>query len=183
MTAVLERKRTGWDVALGILLILLGFFVLGNTVLATAVSVFVLAWSALFSGIMMLIAALLSIRSGFSWSVLLGGAVLTVLGLFMLRNPVVAAVSLTLMVGSLFFVSGVVRVGLAFAVSSRARWLFLFSGLVSLALGLWVLFNLTTATLTLIGVLLGVQVLVEGLTMLVSGRLRLVEEEPSLASA
>ena len=105
------------------------------------------------------------------------------LGLFMLRNPVVAAVALTLMVGSLFFVSGVVRVGLAFAVSSRARWLFLFSGLVSLALGLWVLFNLTTATLTLIGVLLGVQVLVEGLTMLVSGRLRLVEEEPSLASA
>lgn len=174
MGTVLERNRTGWDVILGILLVLLGLFVLGNTVFATVVSLFVLAWTALFSGLMMLVVALLTIRSGFSWSTLLGGAVLTVVGLFMLRNPVVAAVALTLMIGSLFFVSGVMRLGLASTVT-EARWLFVFSGLVSVGLGLWVLFNMTTATLTLIGVLLGVQVLVEGMTLVVSGRLRPVD--------
>ena len=176
MDAALERKRTVWDAILGVVLVILGIYVLSNAVLATAVSVFVIGWTALIGGIMMLIAALLTIRDRFSWSTLLGGAVLAVLGLFVLRNPLVGALAITLMVGSLFFVSGVARIGLAFSVDTY-RWIFIFSGVVSLALGLWILFNPTAATLTLIGVLLGVQVISEGITLLVAGRLRLVERK------
>ena len=38
MTITLERRRTGWDIVLGLVLVILGFMVLGNAVLATAVS-------------------------------------------------------------------------------------------------------------------------------------------------
>lgn len=174
MAATLERRRTGWDIVLGLLLLILGFIVLGNAVLATAVSVFWTAWLTLIGGLMMLIVALMSIRSGFSWSTLLGGAALAVLGIFMLRNPLVAAIALTMMAGAIFFVSGVVRIGLAFTVPSH-KWIFVFSGLVSIVLALWILTNPATATLKLLGILLGVQVLSEGITLIVSGRLRLVD--------
>lgn len=42
------------------------------------------------------------------------------------------------------------------------RWGLLISGIASAVLGVIVLFNIVTATFTLLGVLLGVQVLLEG---------------------
>lgn len=170
-TPVLAHRRTGWDVVAGILLILGGLWVLGNAVLATALSVLVLGWSALIAGMVQLLGAFLRIRSGGFWSAALGGAVLAVLGLFILRNPVVGALSLTLLAGSLFLVTGLTRIAAA-AGTGEARWLFAVSGVISLGLGLFVLFNLATATLTLLGVLLGVQTLLEGLTLIVAGRVR-----------
>jgi uncharacterized membrane protein HdeD (DUF308 family) len=95
------------------------------------------------------------------------------LGLFILRNPLIGALSLTLLAGALFLVTGVTRI----VVSSHfgeVRGALIVSGIVSLALGMFVLFNLVEATLTLLGVLLGVQILVEGVTLLVAGRVRAV---------
>lgn len=34
---VVEQRKTGWDVILGVLLVIAGFIVLGDTVLATVV--------------------------------------------------------------------------------------------------------------------------------------------------
>jgi len=171
-----ERRRTGWDVVFGVLLVIGGFVVLGNAVLATAISVLLLGWMALISGVVLLVGALFRIGSGGFWSAALGGAVLAVLGLFFLRNPAVGALSLTLVAGSLFLATGLVRIFLGFQVS-EARWVLVISGLISLVLGLLVLFNLLTATLTLLGVLLSVQTLVEGLTLLVAGKLRPVSPD------
>lgn len=169
----LARRRTGWDVVLGILLIIGGLFVLGNVVLATAVSVVIIGWTALISGVVLLVGAFFRIKSGGFWSAALGGAVLAVLGLFLLRNPVAAAATLTLLAGSLFTVAGITRL-LASAQHTEARVLLIISGVISLLLGLWVLFNLSVASLTLIGILLGVQILVEGTTLLLAGRLHSV---------
>lgn len=177
MVTSLERSRTGWDVVLGILLVLGGIYVLGNAVLATAISVLVIAWLALIGGVMLLVRAIMSIRSeGVSWSVLAGGAMLTVLGLFMLRSPLVGAVALTLMAGALFFASGIMRLGVAFTVENH-RWVFVLSGLISLVLALWIFINPGTATLTLLGILLGVQMITEGVTMVSVGRLRMIRTE------
>jgi membrane protein HdeD len=49
------------------------------------------------------------------------------------------------------------------------------SGLASVGLGLFVLFNVVNATMTLVGILLGVATLVEGITLLVVGRVRYVQ--------
>lgn len=167
----LVLRRTPWDVILGILLVLTSFFLFGNAILATALSVFVFAWTSLFSGLVLLIGALFRIKSGGFWSAALGGAVLLVIGLFMLRNPIVTAVALTLMVGAMFFASGLVRVAMSVQ-SSEGRVYLIFSGLVSIGLGLWVMFNLGSATLTMLGIILAVQMLVEGFTLIMVGRVR-----------
>jgi uncharacterized membrane protein HdeD (DUF308 family) len=169
--SALVVRRTGWDVILGILVVLAGLILLGNVVVATAVSVLFLAWMALISGVILVIAAFFRLRSGGFWSAALGGAMLVVLGIFLLRNPAIGALSLTLLAGALFFASGLTRV-VAASQSPESRWLLIISGLISVGLGLWVLFNLTAATLTLLGALVALQTLIEGFTLIFVGRLR-----------
>lgn len=182
-TTTLTPQRTTWDVILGILVVLAGIVLLGNTVLATAISVLFLGWMALTAGIVLVIASLFRIRSDGVWSAILGGAMLVVLGLFILRNPLVGAVTLTLIAGAMFFSSGITRVVGALQ-ATEAKVPLIISGLISVALGLWVLFNLGTATLTLLGVLVGVQTLLEGLTLILVGRLRpAATSEPAVAEA
>lgn len=120
---------------------------------------------------LVVVGALFRIKSGGFWSAALGGAILVVVGLFMLRNPLIGAVSLTLMAGAMFLASGLTRVMIAFQ-ATQARWLLVISGVISIGLGLWVLFNIGAATLTLLGTLVGIQTLLEGITLLLVGRLR-----------
>ena len=164
-------KRTAWDVILGLLLVAAGIILLGNAVWATAFQVLVIGWTNLISGVVLLIGSLFRIRSGGFFSAVLGGAFLTVMGLFILRNPVVGALALTLAAGMAFFAAGLTRMVWAFRESEGKVVLFI-SGLVSLGLGFYVLFNLGTATLMLLGTLLAVQTLLEGLTLIAVGRVR-----------
>ncbi|GAA4783110.1 HdeD family acid-resistance protein [Actinomycetospora chlora] len=171
MTTTMERRRTGWDVVLGILLLLAGLFVLGNAVIATYLSVLLLGWFAIGAGVVTLVGAFVRREAGISWSAALGGAVLIVLGVIIVRDPLAGATGLTLLAGALFLVVGLTRLIVASQVPA-ARTVLIISGFVSIVLGLIVLFNLQIAVLSLLGLLLGVQILVEGITILVAGRLR-----------
>jgi uncharacterized membrane protein HdeD (DUF308 family) len=171
VTSTLERRRTGGDIAVGVLLVIAGFILLGNVVFATVVSVLLLGWTALISGVVLVVGSLLKIRTGGSWAVALGGVVLAVLGLFILRNTEIGALTLTLLAGCMFLSTGLVRIVGGVTVP-EARAVLLVSGIVSVVLGLWILLNLTTATLTLLGTLLAIQTLVEGLMLVAVGRVR-----------
>ena len=92
-------------------------------------------------------------KEGF-WTGAVGGGLMTVLGLVFLRHTSAAAVTLTLVAGSLFLVSGLARLVLAVHVP-EARVPLILTGAVATLLGLVVLFNLFTASLTLLGLLLG----------------------------
>lgn len=109
----IERRRTGLDVVVGVLLVIAGLVILGNVVLATAVTALFIGWMALISGVVELVSSLFKIRSGNFWSHALGGAALTVLGLFVLRNPAVTVVVITLLAGALFLTTGLTRVFVA----------------------------------------------------------------------
>ena len=178
------RRRTGGDVVVGALLVLAALYVFGNVVIATKLSVVVLGWTGLFSGVAMVVGTLARARSGRSWSLAVGGVVLAVLGLFLLRNPVVGALTLTLVAGALLLTTGLTRIFAATAVP-EARGLLMVSGLISAALGLFVLLNLATATFTLLGLLVGAQTLLDGVTLIAAGRLRPTQQaaaEPQTAA-
>jgi uncharacterized membrane protein HdeD (DUF308 family) len=175
---VAQRVRSGWDIGLGILLIIGGAVIVGDVVLATVISVRLLGWVVLIVGAVMLVGSLRRIRSGGSWSAALGGAGLAVLGLFILRNPLIGALSLTLLAGSLFLTTGLVRIFTS-GQHQGERWFALIIGLLSVGLGLFVLSNLVSASLTLLGLLLGGQTLIEGVTLLVAGRVRPAPATPS----
>jgi uncharacterized membrane protein HdeD (DUF308 family) len=168
---VAQRVRSGWDIGLGILLIIGGAVIVGDVALATAISVRLIGWVVLIVGTAMVVGSLRRIRSGGPWSAVLGGVGLAVLGLFILRNPLIGALSLTLLAGSLFLTTGLVRI-FSSGQYQGDRWFVLIIGVVSVGLGLFVLSNLVTASLTLLGLLLGGQTLIEGITLLVAGRVR-----------
>lgn len=170
--SLLERSRTGWDVALGALLALGGLVILGHAVLATAVSVLFLGWTLLLFGLVGLLGSLFKIGKGGFWASALTGGLLTVLGIVFLRNPGAAAVTLTLVAGSLFLVGGVTRL-VASATQPEYRVALILSGVVSTFLGLTVLFNLFSASFVLLGVLLGVETLMDGIAMMLMGRVHM----------
>ncbi len=168
----IERRRTGWDVVLGILVVLAGLVILGHTVIATVVSVLFLGWVAVITGVVALVASIFRIGRGGFWPTALTGGLLLVIGLMLLRRPGVGALTLTLLAGSLFLAAGITRIVAAADRQGRAgRGLLLFNGIVSTLLGLIVLFNIWGASLTLLGVLLGVETLVDGVNLLLYGRI------------
>jgi len=167
----IERRRSGWDVVIGILLIIAGIIILGDVVLATTVSVKFLGWVTLIAGVLELVSAFFKIKEGRFWGAALGGGLLTVLGLFILRNTAAVALTLTLIVGAVFLVGGVVRMAAA-KDYPEMRWVLIFGGAISALLGLIVLFNLATASATLLGLLLGIQAIIEGFILIFAGRAR-----------
>lgn len=164
-----QLRRTGWDVAIGALLVIGGLVILGDAALATTVSILLIGWVLLIVGVLGLVASLFRIGKGGFWSAALSGGLLTVLGLFFLNNTEAAAVTLTLIAGAIFLTSGIVRLVVS-AQDRDYRLPLLLGGIVSTALGLIVLFNLFDASFVLVGVLLGIQVLVDGITMMWVGR-------------
>ncbi len=167
---VAQVRRTPLDVILGLVVVAAGLLLLFNVVFATAFSVLFIGWTALIAGVVELVTAFVRISAGGFFSAALGGAILTVLGLFIIRNPLLGAVALTLLAGSLFLANGLTRLAVSAQVTEM-RWLFIVSGVASVLLGFWVLFNITTATVSLLGTLLGLQTLIEGLMLLAVGRL------------
>jgi uncharacterized membrane protein HdeD (DUF308 family) len=164
------RRRTGWDVVMGILVIIAGIIVLADVVIATAVSVLFIGWMSIIGGVVAIVGAIMRIGKGGFWPVALGGALLLALGLLLVRRPGVGAVTLTLVAGGVFLVGGITRI-VAAVESATDRGMLLFSGVISTVLGLIVFFNVWEASLTLLGILLGIQALTEGITLLLFGRL------------
>lgn len=164
----LVRNRTTWSTVLGGALVLVGVVVLANAAVATRVSVQFLGWMLVISGAVGLVAALAGLRSGVSGSHAVGAGVLLALGLMCLRNVEAAAVTLTLVAGTVFLLGGIVRLVLALGDPDR-RVALVLGGVVSTALGLVVLLNLFEASYALLGVLIGIQLLAEGVTMVLVG--------------
>jgi uncharacterized membrane protein HdeD (DUF308 family) len=166
---IVERRRTAWDMVLGVILVVLGLVVLGHVLIATTVSVIFLGWLAVISGIVGIIAAFMRIGRGGFWFPALTGGLLLVLGIFFLRHPTIAALTLTLLAGALFLATGITRLIAAFE-NQAFRWPLLISGIVSAVLGLIVLANLFEASLVLLGTLLAIETIADGITLLVFGR-------------
>jgi uncharacterized membrane protein HdeD (DUF308 family) len=98
------------------------------------------------------------------------GLLALVAGVFLLANPLQGLISLTLLLGVLFLVTGLARLMMAFRMRDTPLfWLLLASGAVSTLIGIMVLGNIAAAATTLLGLLLGIQLLAEGVALVVLG--------------
>ena len=153
---------------LGILSVAFGVFVLGNTLLAT------LAVTTL-TGFLFLISGAFQIFAGFTdetrankvFSIALG-ALMAFLGLSFLYNPLGGMISLTLLILLLLAASGIVRLILAFRMkATRFFWPMLISGALSLLLAAYIAVNFAAASVSLLGILMGIELVFNGLGMIV----------------
>lgn len=132
---------------------------------------------AVFVGWMFLLSGVLGLWAGFSdpampsrgW-LMLFGLLQLVVGVWILANPLAGLVSLTIILGALFLVSGAGRVAVALAFrGTRTFWMMLLSGLITAVLGLYILMNVPESSLVLLGTLLAIELVVIGSTLIALG--------------
>ncbi|AZV76525.1 hypothetical protein EBB79_00540 [Parasedimentitalea marina] len=161
---------TKW-IMLGALSLLLGLLVLGNSVLAT-IAVTTLTGAALMvSGAFQIVGGLANTESVSrkAFGVLMGG-MMGLLGLNFLFRPLEGAISLTMLILILMVASGFLRLVFAWRLRSTTFfWPLLPSGIISLFLADYIWKNFSTATLTLLGVMLGIELLLNGGSLIVIG--------------
>jgi uncharacterized membrane protein HdeD (DUF308 family) len=164
------RTKWGWIVALGVVYLIAGFIALGSVVAATVVTVFVV-------GIMMIVSGVAEVISAFqfkSWGKFILWVLLGVLYIFAgfvtFENPLLAAALLTLILGATLVASGIMRIILAFSMKSGSPWvLVVLSGLITLILGGIILAHWPVASLYILGIFLGVDLVFAGVSWISVG--------------
>lgn len=159
------RAKSGWIVALGVVYVIAGVIALGSVMFATVVTVFVV-------GVMMLIAGVAEVINAFqikTWGKflfwLLLGALYIVAGFLTFENPLFAAAVLTLLLGFSLIASGIMRIVLGFSMRHGTPWLWVaLSGVVTLLLGLIIVVHWPVSGLYVLGLLLGIDLVVAGIS-------------------
>src|SRR5258707_15621660 len=104
------KRNTGWFVALGVALIVLGTIAILTAVLTTLVSVMVFGWLLLIGGIIQSVHAFwVRPWSGLLLQLLIG-VLNIVVGLLIVANPGAGALGLTLLMAAFFIVGGLFRI-------------------------------------------------------------------------
>ncbi len=156
--------RMKW-LLLGLVTCLFGFMVLANTVIATMAITTLAGGLLLVSGGFQALGALSGETSTASRFLAgLMGLLLGFLGLSFLFNPLGGAVSLTTLAMILLAAGGVVRILFAWRLRQSAFfWPLILTGALSVLLAAYIWVNFAAATLTLLGTLLGVELLLNGI--------------------
>jgi uncharacterized membrane protein HdeD (DUF308 family) len=156
------RRRSGWILGMGVLLIVLGMLALATSVLWTLATMIFIGWLMIVGGILQTAHAFsFKAWSGFFVDLLMG-IFYTVVGVMVIAHPGATAVALTLMIAMLLMVSGIFRIAAAIALRvPHATWV-LIHGFVNIALGIVILQDWPVSGLWVIGTFIGIDMLFNG---------------------
>jgi len=160
------RKSWGWFLTFGILLIALGILCVGKAQTATLFSILALGWVLVLSGVAWLISSFFA----FSWHgfflYLLNAIIRGVTGYLLIRHPDAGAEGVTMLIATLFIVGGLFR-AVAASVIQFPRWGWTaFSGLVSLALGIYLVTIWQSASTFFLGMIIGIDLIFDGASLM-----------------
>lgn len=161
------RNNWGWFLGFGILLVVLGMFAVGAAAFTTILSIFIIGLVLFIGGIAKVIYSFFAKDWGGFFISLLVGLLYGITGAIFLTKPVQAAAALTLLIGSLFVVSGSFKI-VSSIVARFTNWgWLLFSGIVSLVLGILVLSEWPVGSLWIIGLFVGIDMIIYGWTWVI----------------
>jgi uncharacterized membrane protein HdeD (DUF308 family) len=156
------RRNWRWVLASGIAFVGLGSMAFAYSVLVTLASVFVLGWALVFGGLIQAIHAFkVSMWSGFLLELLLA-ILYVVVGLVMVAHPEAGAMSLTLLIGAFFLVSGLFRIFAGTMLHPPGRAWLLLSGAVTLLLGVLIWMEWPASGLWVIGTFVAIDMIFSG---------------------
>ena len=161
------KEVTGMSIGWAVLMIVLGFLAV-TLPLATGIGVAIfVSWIIVFSGFAHLAYAFSTKGAGaFLWQLLIG-IVYVVGGFYLLFNPLLGLVSLTLLLGSILFAEGVMQVIVFFQFRSLpgSGWI-LFDGITTLLLAILIWYPWPVSSAWAIGTLVGINLIGSGFTRL-----------------
>lgn len=158
------KENANWYLLLGIALIVLGGF-------ALAFSVYTTIFSVIYLGIFMIIVGFFQAVKSFKISKwgsfllhLLLGALYVAAGFFITFNPLVNAVSLTLLLAVFFLISGILKIFFSFMPNTLHRFWVAISGILSIALAVLIWAQWPISGLWVIGTFVAIDTIFTGLT-------------------
>jgi uncharacterized membrane protein HdeD (DUF308 family) len=159
------RRSWGWFLVSGILLMFLGIVCIGKAQTATKFSILALGWVLLISGVFWLVSSFYA----FSWRgfflYLLNAIIRGVCGYLLIRHPNAGAEGVTMLLAALFIVAGLFRaIGSSVIQFPKWGWMFV-SGLVAVALGIYLMTVWQTASTFFIGMIIGIDLIFDGASL------------------
>ena len=159
------RRSWGWFLVFGVLLMILGVVCIAEAQIATTFSILALGWVLVISGVLWLVNSFYA----FSWHgfflFLLNGLIRGVTGYLLIRHPNAGAEGVTILLAALFIVGGLFR-AIGSSVIQFPRWGWtMFSGLVSLALGIYLMVIWQTASTFFVGMIIGIDLIFDGASL------------------
>lgn len=154
---------------IGGLSIIAGIIVLGNVVAASAAVTIVTGVMFMLAGGFQVVAAVAAEGVGRTVIGVLIGALMAFLGVSFMSNPLEGMISLTSLVMIMLAASGILRIWFAFRMREEMTffWVEIVSGGLSVVLAIWVYANFLTATQILLGTMLGIELLLNGVGLVV----------------
>ena len=163
------RKRWGWFLALGILLIVLGTVALGSSVFMTLATMVFVGWLLIIGGVLEAAHACLCKGWGGFFIDLLTGILYVVVGFMVVANPGSAAIALTLLIAMFLIFGGIFRIVVA-AVVRFPNWVWLLlHGVVNLLLGIAIWRQWPLSGLWVIGLFVGIDMIFNGWSLVMLG--------------
>jgi uncharacterized membrane protein HdeD (DUF308 family) len=156
------RSKWGWFFALGVLLILIGTIALGANYATTLITIIVLGWMLIFTGVIEAVSAFYVRNWGGFFLHILGAALDLVLGYLFLARPVEGAEVLTVFLACLFFVGGSFRIVASLSNKFPGWGWSLFSGVVNVILGLLLINQWPSSGLWFIGFCVALELIFRG---------------------
>lgn len=159
------RKKWGWFLGLGALLIVVGTIALGSAFLMTVFSMVLLGWLMICGGVLEAVHAFSCKKwSGFFID-LLAGLLYVVVGFMIVANPAASAEVLTLLIAVFLIFGGIFRVVLAISVQYQNWGWLLFHGIISVVLGVLIWRQWPYSGLWVIGMFVGIDMIFNGWTL------------------
>jgi uncharacterized membrane protein HdeD (DUF308 family) len=156
------RKSWGWFLVCGILLAVLGMACIAKAQTATRFSILALGWVLVISGVLWLINSFYALSWHGFFLYLLNAIIRAATGYLLIRHPNAGAEGVTMLLAALFMVGGLFR-GIGASVIQFPRWGWtVVSGLVSFALGVYLLATWPSASTYFVGVVIGVDLIFDG---------------------
>ena len=162
LDSIKSERSWGWFLVFGILLMILGVACVAKAQTATTFSILALGWVLAISGVLWLVNSFYA----FSWHgfflYLLNAIIRGVTGYLLIRHPDAGAQGVTMLLAALFIVGGLFR-GVGASVIQFPRWGWtVFSGLVSVVLGIYLLVSWPAASTYFIGLAIGIDLIFDG---------------------
>jgi uncharacterized membrane protein HdeD (DUF308 family) len=156
------RRKSGWFLALGILLMVLGFIALTFTLFTTLVSVMMLGWLMIFSGALHVLHATQARDwKGFGLHILVG-LLDAFIGVWFVIHPGPVAAVITIFLGAFFMASGLLQIIASAARHVPNRFWAIISGVINFVLGICIWVQWPGSSLWFIGTFIGIALIFRG---------------------
>jgi uncharacterized membrane protein HdeD (DUF308 family) len=166
---VVAREASGWSIAWAILLIVVGVAAIASPAVTSTATVLMIGWIVIFGGVAHLLSAFGAEGFGSGlWKAIVGLAY-AALGIAILNHPLWSVATLTLAIGTVFVVEGIlVLTAYLFGPEALKSGWALLSGFITLALGAMIWMQWPSSSLYFVGTLVGVNLLFTGAMQLMT---------------